>query len=402
MADTIIDYIKKTQNETLMDRPFCEVDSLILSQLSYLKFDGMVPIVGSRDSAVTLPEIGAMNTVENLFQDERYRKPNTQMFEALISSERFNKMKLHSYINIIDHESESQFAAITFEFENGVTYVAFRGTDENLVGWKEDLNLSMAKPVPGQLKSVEYLETVAKYIDGKFIVGGHSKGGNLSVFSAMYCHPLVCRRITDIYNHDGPGMRNEIMDDGRYRAIRDRIRMTVPESSVVGMLLINFDNYKVVQSKKVGLMQHDPYGWKVKDNHFVEAEEITKKASLMDRSINEWVMSLDEEQLKFFMDTVYEVMLATGEDNLNGIISNWTNVVPRVANTLKDIDQETKDAMHKLFSGLMELNDMNVRSEINERIEELKAYTESLSEQAKKRKKTSKKKSKKDKKVFDI
>lgn len=383
MAETILEYLKKTADVTLKDHPLNEVDSLILCQFSYLKFDGILPGLGHRDKAITLLDIYEHENYDAIYADERYRKNNTALFERMLDSRRFNRMKIHSYVNIIEQENETQFAALTVEFEDGTTYVVFRGTDDNLVGWKEDLNLALSKPIPGQIRSVEYLDDVAKYLPDKFYVGGHSKGGNLSVFSAMYCSEATRNRIIAVFNHDGPGLRNEIMDDKRYMDIRDRIKMYVPRSSLVGMLLINYDDYKVVDSKYIGLLQHDPYGWKVKDYGFVFAHEVKEYAALRDRSINEWVMSLGQDQIEVFVDSVYDVMLATEAETLNDIIADWKIMIPKVKAALDETDEETKAILSKMLWMFIEIAGENTQEELNVKFDEFKSYISELSDQAK-------------------
>jgi len=381
MADNIIGYLKKTKDETFEEVPFNEVDSLILSQFSYLKFGGMVPALGEMDESVSLQDIADSELYETLYEDERYKKNNKALFEGMLNSNRFNQIRIHSYVNIIDYENESQFAAIVVELPTGISYVAFRGTDENLVGWKEDFNMSLSKPVPGQIKSVDYLFDVSGYISEKFYIGGHSKGGNLAVFSAMYAHESIQERIISIFNHDGPGMRNEIMNESGYLAIRDRICMTVPHSSLIGMLLINYDNYKVVDSKMPGIsgiLQHDPFSWKVKGHDFVLREELRQASAIKDRSINEWVMSLDDDQIETFLAATNDMMAASGVDNLNDMMTEWKSVLKNISVAMKDMDEETKAILTKVFQALIEIADTNTKAEVQEKIVEVKDYTSNL------------------------
>lgn len=213
---TILEYLKQYGDYSLEEKPFCDVDSLVLSQLSYLKFDGIV-----RDrvngASVSMKDIADHADYDKLYADERYRKDNTALFTGIINSRRFGKMRLWNYVNLIEPERESQFSAVVCGLSKELTYVVFRGTDENIVGWKEDLNLAFSKPVPGQLHSVPYLEQAARTIDGSFYVGGHSKGGNLAVYASMYCSAAVRERIGRIYDHDGPafGRRSGIRRRGR-------------------------------------------------------------------------------------------------------------------------------------------------------------------------------------------
>ena len=202
---TILDYLKEYGDYSLEEKPFSDVDSLVLCQFVYLKFDGLVPGPGEEHGAVTVQELAAHPDYDHLYGDERYRKDNTALFQKIYKSRRFGTMKLWNYVNLIEPEQETQFSAVVFGLSEELSYVGFRGTDESIVGWKEDLNLAFSEPVPGQRLSVSYLEQAAQTIQSGLYVGGHSKGGNLAVYASMNCSAGVRERIDRIYDHDGPG-----------------------------------------------------------------------------------------------------------------------------------------------------------------------------------------------------
>ena len=233
---TMIDYIKEYGDYTFSEKPLNEVDSLVLSQLAYLKFDGLVPGPGNAGT-VSLEELDVRPDRDKLFSDERYREPNMELFGELVKSVRFRSLQVGNYVNEIETEQETQFSAITCFLGGQTVYVAYRGTDETIVGWKEDFNLAFSEPVPGQLRSVEYLNRAAEGFAGSFYVGGHSKGGNFSVYAAMNCRREVQDRILKVYSLDGPGFRPEIREGGHYESIAGRVEKIIPHSSLVGMLL---------------------------------------------------------------------------------------------------------------------------------------------------------------------
>ena len=183
MPGTIIDYIKEYKNITFAKEPMSDVDSLVLCQLAYLKFDGIVPDATKRRKAISVQEIAAHENYENLYGDTRYEKDNRALFENIIKSKRYRRLKVNYYMNIIVNEWETQFCAVTFFLDDGTPYIAFRGTDETIVGWKEDFNMSFLSPVPGQNYSLHYLTHVASKLRKPFYVGGHSKGGNLAIYA---------------------------------------------------------------------------------------------------------------------------------------------------------------------------------------------------------------------------
>lgn len=278
-------------------------------------------------------------------------------------------MKLWNYVNQIELDQETQFSAMVCELPGGVTYVAFRGTDESIVGWKEDLNLAFSEPAPGQRLSVSYLEQAAATIEGTFYVGGHSKGGNLAVYASMNCDSGVRERIDRIYDHDGPGFRPEVRQKSAYNEIRERIHKTVPRSSLVGMLLYTEESYKVVESKTIGLAQHNPYTWLIRDDSFKIVEEIRAGRKFMDQALNEWILSLDQEQMHTFVDTLYRVVQASETDNLIDFTANWLQSIHKIGAALKEVDKETADVIVQIMRALFEVVSAHAKEQVKSRRE---------------------------------
>ena len=368
---TIIDYLKEYGDYTFTEKPMNEVDSLILSQFSYLKFDGIVPGAGADEASVTIGYLNEHQDKDKLFADERYREANMALFEGMLGSVRFATMKMNWHVNIIEPEKETQFSAITYVLEDKTVYIAYRGTDETIVGWKEDFNLAFSEPVLGQIRSVKYLNEVAQKFSGEFYVGGHSKGGNLAAYASMNCRKDIQDRIVKIYSHDGPGFRPEIREQCHYERIADRVVKIIPHSSLVGMLLESHaEGYIVVESKTFGLAQHDPYTWLVKDDKFVLAKDVYKGRKFMDDTLNEWILSMDEEHIHSFVDTLYEVVSASQAVTLIDFTADWKKSMMAVVAALKGLDKETAAMMKKIIASLFEITGERAREELQERAEE--------------------------------
>lgn len=360
---TVIDYLKAYGDFTFQEKPFTEVDSLALCQLSYLKFDGMVPGVREDKKPVTLEELALREDFDRLFADERFEKQNRALVAGMLGGKRFRQLRLNSYINIVEKEWETQFAAVTFLLDDGTVYVAYRGTDETIVGWKEDFNMAFCAPVPGQEYSVSYLNMVTKQIRRPFYVGGHSKGGNLAVYSAMNCYPEVRERIIRIYSLDGPGFRPEVLEKGKYDLIAERVTKILPQSSLVGMLFESDMRFQVVESKTFGLAQHDPFTWRVEQDHLVRADGIYQGRKRMDNTLNQWILSLDEEQLKVFVDTLYQVISASRADNLIDLTAEWKVSMNRIVAALKEVDDQTAQVLRKVIRSLFDIAAANRKRE---------------------------------------
>lgn len=389
MAGTIIDYLKKYGDQSFAEMPMNEVDSLILCQLSYLKFDGMVPDVSENSPSVTLTQIAAHADYEKLYADERYEKSNRALFEGMLAGKRFRDLKLNCYVNIIEKEWETQFSAVTCILSDGTLYIAFRGTDESIVGWKEDFNMAFLSPVPGQAYSVKYLNQVTGKLHSPFYVGGHSKGGNLAVYSAMCCADSVKERIRGIYSMDGPGFRPEVLQEHDYEAIADKVIKIMPHSSVVGMLFEQDHRYEVVESKTFGLAQHNPYTWKVTGDHFQRAEDIHESVKRLDNTINEWVLSLNNDQLKIFVNTLFEVLGASKAENLIDFTADWKKSMTGMVAALKEVDEDTISNINQIIKALFEIGAARIRHEMSHK--RLKAGGQSKSKGSRRsRKKTAK------------
>ncbi len=363
----IVDYLKEYGDCPISQMPFNDVDSLVLCQLSYLKFDGIVPEVKENRASVTVEEIAKHADYEKLYADVRFEKENRALFEALLAGERYRHLKLNCYVSLTEKEWETQFAAVTYILENGSIYVAFRGTDETIVGWKEDFNMAFLSPVPGQAYSVKYLNIVAGRLHNPILIGGHSKGGNLAVYSAMNCIPSVRERICKVYSMDGPGFRPEVLADGCYERIADRVAKILPQSSLVGMIFERDIRYEVVESTTFGLAQHDPYTWKVEGRHFKKVSDIYESRKFMDDTINQWILSLDEERLKAFVDTLYQVISASEADDLIAFGADWKKSMNNMMAALKEVDEETSQMLKEVIRSLFEIARLRVRGEMADR-----------------------------------
>lgn len=351
----IIDYVKQWGQDSFSQRPLCEVDSLVLCQLVYLHYEKFVPGLKERNAPISIQSIYEHPQRDKILDDYWYRADNKDLFAAAANSVRFGSLKLNYYVNVINQSEEIQFSAITFILDDKNTYIAYRGTDANIVGWKEDFNLAFSKPLHSQELAAKYMDKVAGYIGGNYYTGGHSKGGNLAVYAAMNCKPETRKKILQIYNHDGPGFRPEIREKGNYGAIADRVHKYIPHSSIVGMLLEDHSDYEIIESKGIGLLQHNSYCWKVEGAAFIRAKGMTDGRKIRDAALNEWILSLTEEESHAFVDTLYEVISASEASDVFAFGADWKKSVTNVFEALKEVDEPTKKVLHRIFKSLFEI-----------------------------------------------
>lgn len=274
----IFDYIKWRDIE-FEKVEFNEVDNLILSRVSYFPFDKLI----SKDEKITLKQ--AYEKLKEINNDLRFlQKEDMDFFPVLANSKRFGNIILSNYINKVEREKEKQFSAITITLPNELMYIAYRGTDNTIVGWKEDFNMSFQDFVPSQIDAVKYIEDVAKNSKNKLIIGGHSKGGNLAVYAATYCNKEIKDRILAVYNNDGPGFQENITNSKEYKEIISKIHTYLPQTSIIGRLLNHKEKCIIIKSTQKGIMQHDLYTWQVLGDKFIR-DKLTNFSEFVDGTI---------------------------------------------------------------------------------------------------------------------
>ena len=317
MAD-LFDYLLWRGDLTMEAVPPNAVDTLILSELSYIHFEGLVP--GDFLHPVPL-KVAAEAFAALPDREDRDRvKQDGVLLAACAQAPRFAELKLCFYRSELLPQLQSQFAAVTWLLPGGGAVVTYRGTDLTITGWKEDFNMSFQPQVPAQEKALWYLEAFARVHRGPIRLAGHSKGGNLAVYAAAKAQPELQERILSVHNHDGPGFHSAMLRDPGYRAILPRVRTFVPQSSVVGMLLEHEEPYTVVKSRQLSLLQHEPFSWEVLGGDFVRMEEIDENSRFLDRTIKQWLADTSIEERNAFVDAVYELLTLGQIDDLREII----------------------------------------------------------------------------------
>lgn len=373
----ILDYLDWRGDIRMSDAPFNAVDNLLLSELSYVALDGILP--GMEENVwMTIKEAGEIffskHNKEEIYEDRSLVAKAPLVLEKMAKVERFQDIRLSCYVNQIDEEEEKQFSALVAECQDKTYFVAFRGTDDTLVGWKEDFNMSYISAVPSQLEAVSYLEQVAEKVTGRIRLGGHSKGGNLAVYAAVKCKRDVQDRIIEIYNNDGPGFSKEMLISREYNRVRERIWTIVPQTSVVGMLLEHEEEYLVIKSSQSGLMQHDPLSWEVLGPRFIYLDGVKKNSRILDRTLKNWINEMTREQREEFVMILFHVLSETGAKNLSELSEDKLGNLGALIKTAKAVKQmtaEDQEMLAKVIRGLIKAyKDVMVEEYFPERLKE--------------------------------
>ena len=379
----IIDYAR-TETRSFEALPFREADALVLAQLSYdevpecvLLLDDLVAKYGTLQARakqfdirrpiaslrmLRKPPFGGV-TIARADDELNHDKPvadhdvenvglvdpqvTHDFYHAVAANPRFSDVEMSAYCEQFDGGAQTQFAAVTFRLPSGTLVVAFRGTDDSLVGWKEDFNMSFETEVPAQRDAVAYAQHVAKAIDLPLIVGGHSKGGNLAAYAGMFVDEATRARIQTVYNFDGPGFNEATISSEEFGKVDMRIRTFVPQSSMIGILMWHREPFTIVRSNGVGVFQHDAYTWQIMGGDFIKLSERTGHSHFADDTIKRWLEELKPDMRRQAIDGIYAVLSASNGMNVSDLFeARNTMSVLKAAGAM---DEKTRSAVLEAF-----------------------------------------------------
>ncbi|GHV79446.1 hypothetical protein AGMMS49944_12370 [Spirochaetia bacterium] len=355
----IFDYIAWRGDLSFKVDPFNAVDNIIFSVFSYYPLDSIVPHDFKQPPVLFTDAIKALikreKTNPEIQRQYIFKTDQTDLLKALLDMPRYKNIKLGGYVNKIDQTREMQFSALTFVSSDCPSYVAYRGTDLTLVGWKEDFNMIFTEAIPAQLEAAAYLTAISNGIKKPFYVGGHSKGGNLAVYAASFCGPKIQNRILAIYNNDAPGFNKKTTAAKEYKAIEKKILTFIPQDSVIGLLFEHQKNYTVVRSDENGLMQHNPFSWQVLKNDLVPAQQITKQSTFINKTLMLWLDGMDYQTRQQFIDSLYDILVTTEVKSIPEFTDKWLKNTITLVKSMTHLDKETKDMLYKTVAELLEI-----------------------------------------------
>ena len=347
----IFDYLDQVAYDSIYETPFNELDMLILTEITYLPFDQIVSDQMSPDCTCRLFE-----AAEKMPQDLSMlvTKNRLKLLEKVANSTRFKNIKLMGYVNDIDPDVQKQFAAMIFKIKPETYVLTFRGTDDSIIGWKEDFHMTYMDQVPAQKTAVNYLRKAMDALPGQFILTGHSKGGNLASYAASQIEPKYQERIQSIYSYDAPGLNHSVITSQGYQTISDKIKRYIPQGSIVGMMLETPKQAQIVKSTAIGgLAQHDTFSWQISDQTFVLLDNLNPDSLQVDKTLKNWVDSVSDDELKDFFDLFFGLILDAGISSINDLtkLENFNKILAvfENANALTDEEREMLTRLAKLL-----------------------------------------------------
>ena len=373
----IIDYIKWRGDLTMDIVPFNHLDALLFSQLSMLRLDEVLIKDGEQISL-------SINEAVRLFKEfkieEKYDlglilpKEIILAFYMLGESPRYKDLILDNYVNNICSSEQTQFSALTIDLGYNTRVVSFSGTDDTLIGWKENFNMLFVSTTAGQASSCDYLNKVSRRWRHIYVCG-HSKGANLALYSTLHSNSHVQRKIEKTIGFDGPGLIEDINDiDGFEKNIK-KVIFYVPDTTIIGALFDHYEEVKVVKSVEKGLYQHDLFSWEVLGNEFVYADERTEESIHIEQKIKKMISEIDEATRLRLVNEGYKILSSDTADTLTKLYGEKIRIIkdylasdPSVQKAYKKIfleilrDKIMRDAIYENVKGFMKKQKNNKKT----------------------------------------
>ena len=356
MAD-FFDYLNWRGDLTFDKVPFGKIDALLLAHLTYSVFDGLVS--DSFSEKKTLSQVAKDFSATPDYEERinigfLINKRTAELMFKCAESPRYRNVELCGFRNIYSEENVEQFAAVTYIIDGGekgkFPVIALRGTDDTIVGWKEDFNIAWIPQIPAQKDALNYFEDAAKALKDDFILVGHSKGGNLVINTAVSCGKNLQKRITDVYNFDGPGFAADFFEKAEYKAVEERIHSFYPGFSVVGMIFHHPKKYEIVKSEGFAFWQHDAMNWQMMGSNFINEADFTEESRLFYSAFNEWIDKLDTEQKKNFVETMFYILEASGAKTNNEIEKDALKCTARMLASYAEMSKDRRKEMKEILS----------------------------------------------------
>ena len=360
----ITDYVKEVKNHSFYDLPINKLDILVFTLLSYIDFEGTVPKTFDRYHAPRLDQVA--QSLTDLTPSPTMTQNHLDLLQLASQTLRYKSVKVMGYVNDIDPDVEKQFSATTFRLLTKTYLVAFRGTDDSIIGWKEDFHMTYMPTIPSQTLATAYLQDAISQLDGSFLVSGHSKGGNLATYSSSHLAASFAQKIEKIYSFDAPGLHHSVIKSPSYQKISPRIERFIPNGSIVGMMLEIPETAAVVQSTALsGISQHDPFSWKIEGHDFLLATGLNADSLQTDKTFKAWTASIPDEDLKEFWDLFFKLLRDADIESIGDFFRfSFSTKLAKVIENARNLSEEDAEMLTRVTRLLFQLRMEALREDL--------------------------------------
>lgn len=350
----IVDYLLWRGDLDFDKDPFNEVDALVLSRFSYMD---MKNILWNDNNGITIEQAYEKYSA-NIDERPKFAPQDPELFRLMAQSERYRNLKLIYHDFIFSNDEVEQFSTVTIELPGNRHFLSFRGTDNTINGWKEDLLMTFDEMVPSQYDALEYTSIVAQNTTGDLFLGGHSKGGNLAIYAALFCDEKIAKRIKGVFSFDGPGLHKNLLKDIDNKIVLPYIATYMPQSSFFGKMLSHRELQVTVHSNASGVLQHDIYTWEVVRNDFVLSEEDTMISRVFDQAFHDYLAKLSKEDRESVVNIIFDAVEKcdgdTMEDLTKHFVGNLLTVMKHMNHLGEEDSQLVKEAIGILGDSIKE------------------------------------------------
>ena len=319
--ENVFSYLKWRGDLDFVSSPFNSVDNLIFCAISYLEFDSCL----KSNEIITLKEL--YDRYIEVSESKNFVQKNSEkLFSFISKSKRFKNISVARYERVNEPSLEKQFGAMTFLLPTNILVVVFCGTDASVVGWKEDFNLSYLDVIPAQIEAKNYLEEIMNHSKKDVIICGHSKGGNLAMYAAIFCEDKYKDRILQVYNNDGPGLSEDVFLLKEFSLIKEKIITFLPKSSIIGCIFSNDSLIKIIDSFQFGILEHDLFSWKVEGSELVFSDTLNQSTQNLVKQVNDYLNHMPKETKKMIINLVYDLLLVFKIENIDDFLLKITDL----------------------------------------------------------------------------
>ncbi|MCI2069596.1 MAG: DUF2974 domain-containing protein [Bacilli bacterium] len=353
----IIQWAKKYQDVSLTELPLTEMDYAFFACASYFDFGRLIK-PEDREKLIS-PTHFKSEADKKILTEKTLEPPHSKaVFENLGFSKRYSHWKISHLHEENLPQKAIQYASMLFTLPGGNYIFAYRGTDLTLFGWEEDF-LMTVEDIPAWNLALNDLIKVLSFIpeDAKITVVGHSKGGNLAAFASARLPATLQDRLKAVYDFDGPGFKNRLVDSEGFKRIEKKFIKLIPVDDMIGTLLDDYQGYKVVQAAgiKNGLWEHSLFTWKTGKKGFLRAPAISKTAWAFAKAMDETLDSLSPEEKREFIKKLFTFMDDCGVKELTDVTGKFFQTSKAILNGYKKSEKKDWVDFFKKIQSLMRL-----------------------------------------------
>lgn len=348
----IVDYVKTNFN-SFSESPLNELDAAVFSELTYYHY---AEFLKNHKEKIAIKDLYDFSKLRRFLERPAFKQNDYELITSMCGNPRFKDIVITKFKRISSPKKNEQFSAITLILPTGDLVVAYRGTDSTLIGWKEDFDMAYKSPVPSQVDAASYLkEILFKFRKRKVYIVGHSKGGNLAVYSFLLLNAKQKKRIPAVYSFDGPGFGEETSKKTNIELYRNKIIKFVPEQSIIGMIYDNASNCAIVKSESSWLSQHNLYNWHIAGDTFVAVDKLSSLIEEVDIAVNEWVEKVSNEKKELLVETFYKLVNQAGIENSVEMVQEKKKSLLSILDKYKELDKETRLEIKRVLKSFVSL-----------------------------------------------